>query len=97
MFVARVIFFGADKGGRYNPPQSGFHPQIDVGDGIYTSCIVESIGDDHIFSFDKEFEVLLKLIFPEQYEKNLSEGSEVRLYEGSKLIGQGKIINQRVG
>ncbi len=90
MFIAIVTFFGAIKGGRLNPPQTGFRPQIDIR-GVHTSCIVESL-DNELFSFDKEHRVSLKLMFPEHFQDVLNVGEAVNFYEGNKLIGSGKIV-----
>ena len=94
MFVARILFFGADKGGRYSPPQSGFRPQIDI-HGIHTSCIIESLDGEVVFSFEKEHRVLLKPMFPDQYPDAFKIGDAVNIYEGSKLIGTGRVIESR--
>jgi hypothetical protein len=91
VFGAIITFVGPDQGGRHIPPQSGFHPQIDAG-GVHTSCIVEGLSGESVFQFDVETKVLLRLMFPDEYSKHFSIGSEVRLYEGSKLIGKGKIF-----
>ena len=91
MFVAEVVFLGCDKGGRYSPPQSGFKPQILVGD-IKTSCTVTSTENtDTMFEFDKLYTVKLKLMFQEEYGDKLSPASKIELYEGNKKIAEGKI------
>jgi translation elongation factor EF-Tu-like GTPase len=94
MFVARILFFGADKGGRNSPPQTGYHPQIDI-HGIHTSCVIESLDGEVAFSFNREHRVSLKLMFPDQYPDALKVGDAVNLYEGSKLIGTGRVIEAR--
>lgn len=92
MWIARVIFLGPEKGGRFSPPQTGYHPQLEVGDE-YTSCRIESLSNVSTFEFDREHEVSLKLLFSENYDQYLHIGSDVRFFEGSKLIGIGKISN----
>jgi len=94
MFVARILFFGADKGGRYSPPQTGCRPQINI-HGIHTSCVIEGLDGEVAFSFDREHRVSLKLMFPDQYPDELKVGDAVNLYEGNKLIGTGRVIEAR--
>ncbi len=94
MFVAEVEFLGIARGGRTTPPQSGFRPQIEAGD-VHTSCVVEAMDGESVFEFDKEYRVLLRMLYPEEYGTRLSIGSRVRLFEGSRLIGQGRIIDVR--
>jgi len=94
LFVARILFFGADKGGRYSPPQTGFRPQVDI-HGIHTSCVIESLGGEVAFSFEREHRVSLKLMFPDQYPDAFKVGDALNLYEGSKLIGTGSVIEAR--
>ncbi len=91
MFLARVRFFGPDEGGRHSPPQSGYHPQVDAGD-VYTSCAVESLDEEIVFEFDKEYTVRLRLLFPDLYRDRFAPGSVLRLYEGSRLVGTGTIL-----
>jgi hypothetical protein len=91
MFIAQVRFPGPDNGGRRTPPQSGYHPQIDAG-GVYTSCVIESLGDETTFAFDTVYRVSLRLFFPDEYQDAFAVGSDVRFYEGSHLLGSGTIL-----
>jgi hypothetical protein len=34
----------------------GYHPQIDAG-GIFTACAIESVGDETVFAFEREYPV----------------------------------------
>jgi hypothetical protein len=95
MFIARVQFLGPDKGGRSIPPQSGYHPQVDVG-GQYTSCAIESLSDEAVFAFGREHVVRLRLLFPEHYRHAFSLGGAVRFYEGHHLVGEGTILEVEV-
>jgi hypothetical protein len=94
MFIARVMFWGHDKGGRSIPPQSGYHPQGDAGGG-YTSCAIESLGTDTVFAFDREHLVSLRLLFPDRYRHLFAVGSAVRFYEGHHAVGEGTILEVR--
>ncbi len=89
--LAQVVFFGSDRGGREIPPQSGFHPQLEVGEH-HTSCVVEAVvSETTVMPFDIQHEVQLTLLFPEQYVACLADGSRMRLFEGSKVIGEGVV------
>ncbi|GAB7129761.1 hypothetical protein JCM19000A_42690 [Silvimonas sp. JCM 19000] len=89
--IAKVHFFGVEQGGRHNPPQTGFRPQLDIR-GTHTSCVVESLDDETVFVFGKDHRISLKLMFPDQYPEPLKVGDVVKLYEGSKLIGEGEVV-----
>jgi hypothetical protein len=91
VYYAKIVFLDRENGGRSIPPQTGYHPQIDLG-SVHTSCYVENLGTDTIFEFGCEHDVALTLMFPELYGGILSAGSPVRLYEGGKLVGSGTII-----
>lgn len=91
MFIAKVTFVQPVEGSPGWHPQSGYHPQIDAG-GEYTSCVIESLGDATVFAFDQEYVVRLRLLFPDLYASAFSVGSVVRLYEGSRRVGTGVII-----
>jgi hypothetical protein len=91
VFVAQVTFLGPDKGGRLTCPQSGYHPQIDA-DGVFTSCVIESLSGETTFAFDTAYRVSLRLLLPDLYRDAFSVGSPVRFYEGSHLIGTGTIL-----
>jgi translation elongation factor EF-Tu-like GTPase len=89
-YNAVVKFLFPEDGGRTTPPQSGYRPQLKLGD-IQTSCMILSPNDDEgIMSFGKEHYVQLKLIFPE-YQKRITSNMGLEFYEGSRLVGIGKI------
>ena len=92
MLTATIFFFDAANGGRLNSPHSGFRPQIDVC-GIHTSCVVESLSGEKIFSLGQVHKVSLRLVFPEHFHNAFSLGDSVCLFEGSKLIGKGNIVD----
>jgi translation elongation factor EF-Tu-like GTPase len=91
MVIASLKFLGPDEGGRNTPPKTGFRPQIDI-NGVHTSCVVSGIGGVEEFSFGKEHEVSLALMFPEQYKHSFKLNDKVGLYEGSKLIATGHVV-----
>lgn len=94
MFLAEIVFFGQDKGGRFTPPKSGFHPQVKIGEE-FTSCIIHSVEEGiNVFSFNIPYQVKINLMFPQRYSDKLSIGQELFLFEGSKQIAQGKITGE---
>ena len=93
MVIAKVTFLGPQRGGRYTSPISGFHPQIKLGE-IHASCIVKAVDNEVVFEFDKEYLVSLDLMYRE-YINLLTATNELRLYEGSKLVGIGIIVQRK--
>lgn len=87
---ASIFFLSTGSGGRLTAPQSGFHPQVDLG-GVHTSCIVESLDGETLFSLGEEHKVSLKLMFPNQNQNPFKLAQVINLYEGDKRIGVGKI------
>ena len=90
--LAKIAFWGSAKGGRTNPPLTGYRPHIKLND-VFTSCIVESTSGEEVFEFDKEHLVSIKLCFPETYGKYIHSGDTVNLFEASKQIGTGVIVD----
>ena len=89
--IAQILFWDAQNGGRLTPPHSGFHPQIEIS-GVYTSFWVESLTGVEVFEFGKEYPVLLRPLLA-QYNGALKVGDAVKLFEGSKQIGKGVIVD----
>jgi hypothetical protein len=90
MVVAEIVFWGSDRGGRLNPPRSGFRPQLLMG-SISTSCTVTSLDKTiEIFEFNHPYLVTLELMFPNDYG-DISTLDSVDLFEGSKQIAKGVI------
>jgi hypothetical protein len=90
MYYAQITFFGPERGGRHVPPLSGYHPQIQLG-AIMTSCVIESLAGVTVFPFDQPCEVVIRLLFPQEYDHLLQTGMHVRFFEGTKYIGAGYI------
>ena len=72
-------------------PRPGYHPQVDVG-SEYTSCVIESLGEETVFEFEQEYTVGLRLLFPDLHPDAFSVGSTVNLYEGSRAVGTGILL-----
>lgn len=94
-YKAIVRFLSPKEGGaRINPPRSGYHPHLKVGDE-YTSCMIQLQGADDgmLMDFDMEHQVLLTLLFPD-YHSRIDKDLKLEFYEGNRLVGIGKLINQ---
>jgi translation elongation factor EF-Tu-like GTPase len=89
--MAIVEFFDATTGGRNTPPMSGLRPQVELA-GVHTSCTVDSVDGAPTFSFGIKHRVTLALLHPSRFPGALEAGMVVRLFEGSKLIGLGKVV-----
>jgi hypothetical protein len=92
MCIARVKFFRPQHDPGDWRPRPGYHPQVDAG-GVYTSCVIERLDDETMFDFEREYTVRLRLLFPEEYRDAFSVGSPVHLYEGSRPVGSGIILD----
>lgn len=91
-YNAIIRFYGREYGGRFNPPQSGYKPQLRVGDE-YTSCIIKSRRtNDEIFEFNIEYDVEIEIVFYEIYKDRIYTDMKIQLYEGERLVGEGKFI-----
>lgn len=95
-FEAIVRFKKTEEGGRLSPPKSGYHPQLQVGED-YTSIIIrlKHAGEEEIpMELGMEHHVLVELQRGSPYQDKVTDGMHLNLYEGSKLVGQGKIIKR---
>lgn len=94
MAIAIVRFWGKEKGGRQNPPLSGYRPHVYL-QGMYTSCFIEGFdGKEAPFAFEQEHRVKLRLMFPDYFPGALKVGDEVNFYEGARQIGSGVVIEE---
>ncbi len=99
-FGAELRFLSASEGGRFSSPESGFHPQLKIGE-LKTSCTV-FISDPSIrsFTFGDLHSVKLQLMFNEEVEKFtghsiaeiFTDGCLIELYEGNKKIAEGRVV-----
>jgi hypothetical protein len=90
MFCATITFFGPNRNGRNSPPLSGYQPQLLLGD-VLTSCVIEATDGTTTFTFDQPYTVVLRLMFPREYGDRVANGMTIRLFEGSRCVGEGLI------
>ena len=88
--LAKVVFFGPDKGGRHSPPEPGYRPQLNFGD-VQTSCVIGEGEAVDQYDFDVEHLVSLRLMFADVYGDRVYSGASFSLCEGSRLIGTATI------
>jgi hypothetical protein len=69
---------------------SGIRPQLKLGD-VFTSCLVLS-KDIQVFDLGCEYEVTLRLVFPEHYGHLLNKEIPVELFEGTRPIARGEFL-----
>ena len=97
MIVAHVRFLPQSNDcGRLTPPRSGYHPQIEL-DDVQTSCRIESLENTDVMAFGVVHKVELTLLFAQHCAHMLYEGRDVRFFEGSNLVGDGKIVSVTQG
>lgn len=89
--LARVRFFGT--GGRSHEPTSGVTSQLLLDSGTQVSCRVYLLdaNPDNRFRFDQWEDAWIRLVVGYYEDAFLAQGS-IRLYEGSRLVGEGQFI-----
>lgn len=58
-----------------------------------TSCIVTALDGRDVMALGEQLQVVIQLQFPEHFEVEFPELTEVLLFEGSKLVGVGAFIH----
>ena len=92
VFKAEIKFLGKEKGGRSEPPLSGYKPQLKIGTE-FTSVIITTLPEtSEIMEFDMEHIVQLQLQFESRYPEKAFLHNKIELYEGERLVGVGKFI-----
>jgi len=88
---AEVTFFLPEDGGKANAVRSGYRPGHQLLENYLTSGHHEYIDKDEVWPGET---VVAKIWFitPEAYPGCLWIGREVRVHEGSRLVGHAKII-----
>jgi hypothetical protein len=56
--------------------------------------IIHNNGSIAVFDFDRDYHVLIELRFPEQYGHLLDSLEIVQLFEGSRLVGVGTVLEK---
>ena len=86
-WVARATFWArGPAGGRYHPPASPYKGQIQLGD-VSTSTWITRADGGVWFEFDRETEVRLRLMFPDDYSADVHPGLATALLEGGRQVG----------
>ena len=91
--IALLRFLGPENHGRFHPPAPGYHPAVHI-HGEYTSCALFPVDEAiHTFAFNQEYEVVLRLMFPDHYAHQLHPSDPLEFYEGSKKVAQGILLS----
>jgi hypothetical protein len=91
--IARLKFLGSENQGRFHPPLSGYHPAVHI-HGEYTSCSLFPVDElIHMFTFNQEYEVVVRLMFPDRYVHQLHPGNILEFSEGTKKVAQGILLS----
>ncbi|MGC4119355.1 MAG: hypothetical protein QM765_33275 [Myxococcales bacterium] len=70
------------------PPASGYRPALKVGD-VFTSCAVHAQDDTEVFEPGRTYNVLLEVLFWDEYRDRFTKDLQVELFEGSRCVGRG--------
>jgi translation elongation factor EF-Tu-like GTPase len=92
LLQARICFLRASEGGRSTPAMSGVRPHLKVGE-VFTSCVVQGLEPSEVFEPGREYDVTLELRFWAEYGHLIDDALPVELYEGSRLVAQGRFTN----
>lgn len=92
-FVAKLLFKSEKEGGRKTYVKSGYRPHIKFSfDDYLTSGQQKYIGTEYVFPGDI-VNAEIDLLSAEYFSGKLKENMDFEFYEGSNLIGIGKIIS----
>ena len=90
--VATVEFWGKERGGRNNPPTSGYHGQIDLGD-VQTSCVFDvADAEEKNFDLNHPVSAIIFPMMPSEYGSFFKRDSVYPICEGSHRVGTAKIL-----
>jgi translation elongation factor EF-Tu-like GTPase len=92
-FAARLQYNTFDEGGRITPAKSGYRPHIkfDIDENLSSGRQI-FIGRELVFP-GEYVDAEITILSPELFENKLFKGLEFKFFEGSKIIGTGKILH----
>ena len=88
LLPARITFLPESEGGRSNPALPGIRPHLRMRD-IFTSAVVHSLGDVRGFQPGVDYDVVIEILFWDDYAARFDPSEGVELYDGSRLIAKG--------
>jgi hypothetical protein len=90
-FIAELEYFATAQGGRKTPVNSGYRPQVKFNfTEMQTSGQQTFIDKEIVYPGDK-VEAKIKLLSPDYFAESLTEEMKFEFWEGSTIIGTGKI------
>ena len=91
-FIGKLYFLTTEEGGRSEITDEIYRPLFKLKDGLdLTSADQKFIGKDRVKPGDT-IQSEIRIIWKEPYVRNLSEGSEFVLREGSQVVATGEIL-----
>jgi len=94
---AKLTFLSAAEGGwKRWPKLSGIRPHLRV-KHEQTSCVVSATGGRETFESGIEYVVELRLLAWEHYRRDITVGMPIELFEGSKLVARGAVLEILAG
>lgn len=98
-FIGKLYFLTTEEGGRSEITDEIYRPLFKLKDGLdLTSADQKFIGKDRVKPGDT-IQSEIRIIWKEPYVRNLSEGAEFVLREGSQVVATGeilKVLNERL-
>ena len=98
-FIGKLYFLTTEEGGRSEITDEIYRPLFKLKDGLdLTSADQKFIGKDRVKPGDT-IQSEIRIIWKEPYVRNLSEGVEFVLREGSQVVATGeilKVLNERL-
>ena len=91
LIPAKVRFLLPEEGGRLDPMRDGSRSQLKIGE-VYKSCIVNSASEATIFDAGVEYDVLIDVIFWNEYASQFDEKAQLQLYEGRRIVATGTFL-----
>lgn len=98
-FIAELSYLSTEEGGRKTPAKSGYRPHVKFYfDEMHTTG-QQTFIDKEWVNPGESIKAKIKILAVDHFSNSLTEGMNFGFWEGSKLIGKGKIsyiVNSRL-
>jgi hypothetical protein len=85
---ARVTFLPPSEGGWSKPALPGIRPHLKLGE-VQTTCVVWPRGSEASFDFGQPYDVILEVLFWDEYGHLFNPDEEIELFDGNRVIARG--------
>ncbi|MDP4284348.1 MAG: hypothetical protein Q8891_07995 [Bacteroidota bacterium] len=92
-FIAELKYLTTEQGGRKTPAYSGYRPQVKFGFTEMQTSGQQTFIDKEIVYPGETVNAKIKILSPDFFAGNLTEGMKFEFREGSKIIGIGQITD----